>query len=120
MYIADTQVDSFTIQKRRFLRVPFEVVKRCSPLHPLHFAPQIVQGLGLVHYELGSVCDAVPEVAQLRNVFKYWAGATCPSIPPTLAVDNDLQLLEAESPRRDGSLSPYGRLRVETAGTPGP
>lgn len=56
----------------------------------------------------------------MRNVFKYWAGATCPSIPPTLAVDNDLQLLEVESLQGDGTFSPTGRLRAKTAGTPGP
>lgn len=58
---------------------------------------------------------------QLRNVFKYWAGATCPSIPPTLAVDNDLQLLEVETLLGDGTVShPWPGLRAKTAGTPGP
>lgn len=56
----------------------------------------------------------------MRNVFKYWAGATCSNIPPTLAVDNDLQLLEVETLQRDGTFSLTGRLRAKTAGTPGP
>lgn len=43
-----------------------------------------------------------------------------PSIPPTLAEDNDLQLLEVETLRGDGAYSPTGRLRAKTAGTPGP
>ena len=42
------------------------------------------------------------------------------SIPPTLAVDNDLQLLEVETLWGDGTLSPTGQLRANTAGTPGP
>lgn len=74
----------------------------------------------MVNYESGCLCHAAPEVVELRNVFKYWAGATCPSIPPTLAVDNDLQLLEGETLQRDGTFSPTGRLRAKTAGTPGP
>lgn len=57
---------------------------------------------------------------RLRNVFKYWVGATCPRIPPTLAEDNDLQLLEVETLQRDGTFSPTGRLRAKTDGTPGP
>lgn len=74
----------------------------------------------MVNYESGCLCHAAPEVVQLRNVFKYWAGATRPSIPPTLAVDNDLQLLEVETLWGDGTFSPTGRLRAKTAGTPGP
>ena len=74
----------------------------------------------MVNYESGRLCHAAPEVVQLRNVFKYWAGATCPSIPPTLAMDNDLQLLGVETLWRDGTFSPSGRLRANAAGTPGP
>lgn len=40
---------------------------------------------------------------------KRWSGATGQNIPPTLATDNDLQLLEVESVWRDGGLS----LRAE-------
>lgn len=65
--------------------------------------------------------DAVPEVALVCEMcLNFGAGATCPSIPPTLTVDNDLQLLEVETLRRDGSFSPTGRLKAKTAGTPGP
>lgn len=38
---------------------------------------------------------------------------------PTLAVDNDLQLLEVESLRGDGAFSPTDQLRAKTGGTPG-
>lgn len=65
-------------------------------------------------------CYTAPEVAQSRNVFKIWAGATCPSNPPTLAVDNDPQLLKVETLLGDGTSSPTGRLIAKTDGTPGP
>lgn len=39
---------------------------------------------------------------------------------PTLAADNDLQLLEVETLPGDGAFGPTGRLRAKTAGTPGP
>lgn len=81
---------------------------------------RVVQAQGSANYVSGSVCHAAPEVARLRNVFKHWVGATCPSIPPTLAVDNDLQLLEVETLQRDGTFSSTGRLRAKTDGTPGP
>ena len=73
----------------------------------------------MVNYKSGCLCHAAPKV-QLRNVFKYWAGATCPSVLPTMAVDNDVQLLEVETLQGDGTFSPTGRLRAEAAGTPGP
>lgn len=60
-----------------------------------------------------------PRGFHLKNVFKNWAGATCRSIPPTFAVDNDLQLLEVETLWRDGTFCLSGRLRAKTAGTPG-
>ena len=44
-------------------------------------------------------------------MLKYWAGATRPSIPSNLGWGNDLQLLEAEGLRVDGTFRPGLELR---------
>ena len=126
------QNKSIVADKAVFSVVKYKIiVVFCSVRNPYFRSPSCSssrwftdgsQGHGSANYDSGFHCHrSPPELVQLRNVFKYWAGATCPSIPPTLAVDNNLQLLEVETLRRDGTFSPTGPgLEAKTAGTPGP